>query len=168
MAKDNETFVGKADLDNRVDAYTEKVYGTFDYDRMVGRTPRFGKYYYPAMVVCCSDKSRKNYGESYSRTPYVKEYELTNMAGEMSRIYNMPRPFSFKDLKLHSLESRFRIGNCAEQHAANEMLFCIKQRHQDVYTQMKIKEDVYFSKAVRPSTGEVFPYCINCKALFDL
>ena len=168
MAKDNDKFDGWDDLNNRVDSYTEKVYGTFDYDRTVGRSPLFGKYYYPAMVVCCADKNKQNFGESYSRAPYVKEYELTKIAAEMARTFKMPRTFAFKDLKKYSLENHFRIGNCAEQHAANEMLFCIKQRQRDIYSEIKIKEDIYFSKAVRPSTGEVFPYCRNCKALFDL
>lgn len=39
MAKDNATFIGKAILDERVEAYSEEVYGKFDYDRTIGKHP---------------------------------------------------------------------------------------------------------------------------------
>ena len=49
------------------------------------------------------------------------------------------------------------FGNCAEQHAVNDLL----SRYPDINV-----KNIEFSKAIRPRTGEIRPYCQNCKLLF--
>ncbi len=48
------------------------------------------------------------------------------------------------------------IGYCAEQNVANRLLL-------DRYAKI---DDIHFSIAIRPRTGEVIDYCNNCKTLF--
>ncbi len=52
---------------------------------------------------------------------------------------------------------RHPIGYCAEQNVANRMLL-----DQDASI-----DDIKFSVAIRPKTGEVVDYCDNCKTLFQ-
>lgn len=51
------------------------------------------------------------------------------------------------------------FGNCAEQHAVNDLL--------TLHSSVDIKE-IVFSKAIRPRTGEIRLYCQNCCDLFGL
>lgn len=53
------------------------------------------------------------------------------------------------------------IGNCAEQHACNEVLL------QDKEFKAKIK-DIKFSLAYRPRTCQIVPYCSNCTKTFNI
>lgn len=48
------------------------------------------------------------------------------------------------------------IGYCAEQNVANRLMLATDAPYQDAK----------FSIAIRPKTGEVIPYCDNCKSLF--
>lgn len=166
MAKDNATFIGKAILDERVEAYSEEVYGKFDYDRTIGKAPQFGCFYYPAMVASCTDLNQSMYCDSFARKPIIKEYCLTKMMDEMMNTF--PFVYAVSDELKRLSHHKHPIGQCAEQHAANELLFCIKYRNVPFYNQIQVKKDIYFSKAIRPSTGEEFDYCQNCKDLFDL
>lgn len=154
----NDNFSGKAFLDWEVVSYSECVYGYFDYLRRIGKAVKFSrKYFYPAMVAVCTDDKQRFSPRSYSHRAEVGEYELTSMLSEMEKRFGVIQ--SRNDFRKLSKE-RFPIGQCAEQHAANELLLYCHP--------INIKRDVFFSKAVRPSTGEVFPYCKNCKKLFDL
>lgn len=49
------------------------------------------------------------------------------------------------------------IGNCAEQHAANNYM---NNFHENSLNQL------YFSEALRPRTKQVIEYCNNCKDIF--
>ena len=49
------------------------------------------------------------------------------------------------------------IGNCAEQHVVDSLL--------KDFPRIKIG-DIQFSRAIRPRTGEIRPYCENCCRLF--
>ena len=166
MARDNATFAGKNALDERVESYSEEVYRKFDYDRTIGKAPQFGRYYYPAMVASCTDRVQTMCCDSFARNPIIKEYCLTKMKEEMEQTFNLLQ-IGYDALKTSS-HHRFPIGQCAEQHAANELMFSIKQKNAAYYDQMRVKNDIYFSKAIRPSTGEDFDYCRNCHQLFDL
>lgn len=53
---------------------------------------------------------------------------------------------------------KYPIGNCAEPHAARELLK--NERH------CRDLKDIHFSVAMRPRTREIFPPCENCKRVF--
>ena len=55
------------------------------------------------------------------------------------------------------LGRRYIIGNCAEQHAANIYMKDFKENNLG---------NLYFSKAMRPRTKQIFEYCDNCKDTF--
>lgn len=167
MAKDNSTYRFKLDLDVRAESYSECVFKRFDYNRQIGKKPEFGSHYYPAMVVTCQDSMRIKTCDSYARKSDIGEYELTKMAIAIAQDFQLSPPLSYKDLN-HASHHRHPIGQCAEQHAANELLFDMQKTNQDYYNQLDIKRNIYFSKAIRPATGEVFEYCDNCKQLFNL
>lgn len=112
------------------------------------------------MVAVCTD-GKKWCCRSYSHWAIVDEYKDTCMHEEMEKRFG--KISSRNDFRKLSKE-RFPIGQCAEQHAAQQLLHYSRLMHCPI----NIQRDIYFSKAVRPSTGEMFPYCNNCKALFDL
>lgn len=52
------------------------------------------------------------------------------------------------------------IGYCAEQNVANRLLLDSDENIVDF-------SELMFSVALRPNTGEMIPYCENCKTLFN-
>ncbi len=55
----------------------------------------------------------------------------------------------------HGLTERNTIGVCAEFHVVNSLLLSGSKW-----------EDIHLTPAIRPRTGQVMPYCDNCKAMF--
>lgn len=115
------------------------------------RKNKGGAWYwdYPAMAAICHDSGRMVKRASYSHYPRKDEFHPVLecqllLLGEIGKSSKKPG-------------KRFTIGNCAEQHAANIFM---KQCHED-----KLK-NLYFSKAMRPRTKQIFPYCDNCKDIF--
>lgn len=162
MSNQNNSFIGKPDLDSRVDQYADYVYATFDSDRINGKMKSFGDYYYPAMVSVCSDINSKFQSEGFSYSPKVDEYGRTSMLRTMEAdFYHGKRIKDTDSFKKASL-STHPLGQCAEQHAANDLL----QQKGAAY--MDIKKDIFFSKAVRPVNRRECDPCSNCKKLFDL
>ena len=53
------------------------------------------------------------------------------------------------------VSERNTVGVCAEFHAVNQML----------YAGCKL-EDIKLTRAIRPRTGAVMPYCDNCRVMF--
>lgn len=167
MAKDNAKCTGKNRLDIEARRYSFLVYDYFDLYRKNGWGKLFGRYYYPAMIAICCDKDEKMIRGSFSDKGSVEEYKLTGMLNEMAVDFNNGQPIIDKEAFREKSLNKYPIGQCAEQHATNELLFC-ERWDKSINKVLDIKTDVYFSIAVRPSTGEVFDYCENCKKLFNL
>lgn len=165
--KDNISFVGKNRLDMEARRYSWLIYDYFDVYRKKGWGKLFGKYYYPAMIATCCDKDEKLKSSAFSDKGTVNEYKLTGMLDEMANDFNNGQLIIDRETFKEKSLNIYPIGQCAEQHAANELLFC-ERWDKSINKVLNIKKDVYFSIAVRPSTGEVFDYCENCKKLFDL
>ena len=104
---------------------------------------------YPAMAAICHDRRCYSKRASYSHYPQKREFHpvlekkllALGAIGERSNKSGI----------------RYIIGNCAEQHAAN---IYMKQCKEDDLN------NLYFSKAMRPRTKQVFAYCDNCKDTF--
>lgn len=163
MIKLNQNIHSKAAIDCESEKYAEEVFYAFDGCREWNPGYHFGNEYkyYPTMVCVCTDDNHQLLGEDYSRKPCLKEYNETQMLAEMGKQFcpNGKLP-GLDDLKTYSLQG-YSIGQCAEQHAANELL-------KGLGCQKIIKEDILFGKAVRCVTGEEWPYCKNCQALFNI
>lgn len=104
---------------------------------------------YPATAAICHDRGRSMKKSSYSHRPKSNEFHQVldrklRVLGEIGKQPKIPG-------------KRYPIGNCAEQHAANSFM---KQ-----YGENDLN-NLYFSKAMRPRTKEVFDYCDNCKDTF--
>jgi len=104
---------------------------------------------YPAMAAICHDNGCYNKRSSYSHYPKNGEYhhvleKKLQQLGNIGERSKMPG-------------NRFIIGNCAEQHAAN---IYMKQCNENNLS------NLYFSKAMRPRTKQIFEYCDNCKDTF--
>lgn len=100
---------------------------------------------FPAIAVACNAKNTPIYvdhsrgvREQHVYDPLKSELKRIGNIGESSRICS------------------YILGRCAEQHAANKLL----KKHKKKLT------DIYFSKAYRPKTLQVFDYCDNCLYLF--
>lgn len=104
---------------------------------------------YPAMAAVCHDKGCHAKRVSYSHYPQKDEFHpvLERKLLELGNIGEC----------CHLPGKRYIIGNCAEQHAANKYM---KQCGEDNLRHL------YFSKAMRPRTKQVFEYCDNCKNTF--
>ena len=162
MSKHNNTFRGKARLDQEAEKYSDSVYGYFAHRKSRGFAPQFGEYFFPAMIAACTDKKQSVIECKSSGKPVLLEYKSTCLLNEMKNSFGSI--YKIEDLRTLSLEPKFPIGQCAEQHAANALLGRkVAKGHIS-----NIKTDIFFSKAIRPATGEVFPYCKNCSTLFDL
>lgn len=58
-------------------------------------------------------------------------------------------------LGTHGLTERNTVGVCAEFHVVNSLLLGGAKW-----------EDIHLTPAIRPRTGQVMPFCDNCKAMF--
>lgn len=152
MAKDNDTFHSKAALDTECEKYADSIFALFETYRDGKSRPWFNGHYYPAMCAACTDIDVSMVSKNYSHKPTIKEYDSTRMFSIMASDFHFPDR-SWKCFKNQSHCSH-PIGQCAEQHAANILL-------KDVNPAFDIKKEIYFSKAIRPSTGEDFDYCNN-------
>lgn len=162
MSKSNNSFQAKPYLDTQVDKYADYVYATFEYDRINGRMKSFGDYYYPAMVSICTDINNQFQAEGYSDSPIADEYGKTLLLKAMEDDFNQGNSIrdanTFKKVSLCG----HPLGQCAEQHAANDLLQINGAEN------ITIKSEIFFSKAVRPVNRKVFGSCDNCKKLFDM
>ena len=114
--------------------------------RTSGRIPRIKDY--PAAVASCSVIGHNVHKEDYSRS--CINYQ-----------YHQPVLGALRDLgKIggHSPFCHNLIGNCAEPHAANQLL---KELHF-----IPSIESFVFGDTIRPRTMQVLPYCNNCKQTF--
>lgn len=161
MATNNHFFRGKKVLDAISETYADEVFGEFEYWRNMG-IMMFPNRYYPTMVCSCTDRRETAYVANYSHKPSLAEYGETKMLEEMGREFSPAGRISSKK-ELHRLSMHiFPIGQCAEQHAANDLLKILGNAPD-------IKHDLYFGKPVRTATGEDnIPYCDNCSSLFNL
>ena len=162
MSKQNDSFHGKTLLDKRVEQFADSVYATFDDDRIHGRMKSFGEYYYPAMVLVCTDANFKFPSEGFADSPDADEYSKTSMLSTMEADFYQSRRIKDADGFKKASLCIHPLGQCAEQHAANDLL---KMKGA---ANLNIKKDIFFSKAVRPVNMKDFPPCDNCKKLFDL
>ena len=162
MSKQNNSFQGKSLLDKRVEQFSDFVYATFDDDRIHGRMKSFGDYYYPAMVSVCTDADSRFQSEGFADTPKAEEYGKTSLLNTMETDFFKGRRIKDADSFKKASLCTFPLGQCAEQHAVNDLLL------QRGAAYLNIKTDIFFSKAIRPVNGKVFDPCDNCKKLFDL
>ena len=112
------------------------------------------------MCDICTDENVTMFAESYSKTPSLVEYNSTRMLDIMAHDFEFPEKkaefFRSKSMCKHP------IGQCAEQHAANDLLKLVGNG-------LNIKSELYFGKPVRTATGEDnIAYCDNCNNLFNL
>ena len=117
--------------------------------RRRNRTPR--KKTYPAVVsACCSEyKNNKVYIDfSHGMRAKFVDPRLARVLQELGMIGEQP---------VKNSRSKNKIGHCAEQHAANDLLN--EQRGVTL-------DDIYFGLAFRPRTGEYIPPCENCTYVF--
>ena len=104
----------------------------------------------PAMAVICFDKNHKNPQKGFAHKPSQNGWHSflkKKLEKNLGNIGDHPK-----------IGKHYIIGNCAEQHAGN--IFMNKYS-------VKNTNELYFSKAVRPRTMEVHPYCDNCKKIFE-
>lgn len=104
---------------------------------------------YPAMAAICHDRGRCLKRASYSHRPQSNEFHPV-LGSKLRTLGEIGKKPSIQG-------KRYPLGNCAEQHAAN--IFMKQCGENDL-------NNLYFSKAMRPRTKEVFDYCDNCKNTF--
>lgn len=115
------------------------------------RNRKNGTWYwdYPAMAVICHDYGCNVKRASYSHSPKKCEFHpvLRNQLQSLGPIGG----------HCCRLGRRYIIGNCAEQHAANIFMNQLNEVN---------LSNLYFSKAMRPRTKQIFDYCNNCEDTF--
>lgn len=119
--------------------------------QVVRKDRKKGTWYwdYPAMAAICHDINCYVKRSSYSHYPKKNEFHPV-LEGQLLSLGMIGGKCSHPDHK-------YTIGNCAEQHAANIFM---KQ-----YGENDLKK-LFFSKAMRPRTKQIFDYCKNCKVIF--
>lgn len=161
MGNNNHYFRGKKVLDAMSESYADEVFEEFEYWRNMG-VKFFRNRYYPTMVCSCTDWRETAFVANYSHRPSITKYGETKLLEEMGQEFSPTGIIRIQDdFKKFSMRN-FPIGQCAEQHAANDLMKLLGNK-------LNIKKDIYFGKPVRTATGEDnIPYCENCKNLFDL
>ena len=118
-------------------------------------------YDYPCIVVAA--KPREDTTEKPRLTNNVvvsTNYPFSESSwNEEFRELLKDKGFKLGEKATYKTYCKNTFGNCAEQHAANNLWAL----------QHTIKRDNFeFSKPIRPRTGEIRPYCENCCKLFNL
>ena len=161
MIKPNQGINGQQALDQESKRFSDEVFYIFDTYRDWQTNHNFRNKYYPTSTCVCTDSNETLLGEDYSHRPCMKDYNKTQMLQEMGSQFCPNGVVScFDDLKINS-HFDYPIGQCAEQHAANELLIGLGSR-------VDIKNDILFGKPIRCLTGEEDVYCQNCKELFNI
>ncbi|MFR3524861.1 MAG: hypothetical protein ACLTWD_09505 [Bacteroides uniformis] len=108
---------------------------------------------YPAAASICysSQKGKQIKHRGYSHSPKGTKWHHI-LRKKMEKIGEIGKP-------PYKRETKNIIGNCAEQHAGNNLM-----------RKYKINElnTLSFSYAVRPRTMEIIPACHNCKSIFPI
>lgn len=122
------------------------------------------------VVASCTISPRNTVYSDYSgkkqRQAVLKDFPLRRVDFNMWYGGNS-KPYQHKDLfdrikqglgKIGTIAQGVKhpIGYCAEQNVANRLML-------DGDAQI---DDIRFSVAIRPRTGDIIDYCDNCKALF--
>lgn len=102
---------------------------------------------YPAMACICHDYNCTTKASSYSHQPYS-----TRWHSMLSSVFKTFGPIGSKHY------GKCKLGQCAEQHAGNIYL----NNHGSINTLY----DLFFSKAMRPRTKEIFDPCQLCQSIF--
>ena len=124
----------------------------------------------PYVVASCDIKEVESFFSDYSGKKQRQTIlsEFPNRKKDFSLWYGSnSKPYQHKVLYDHITSVLGTIGNytskvkhpigyCAEQNVANRLMLDTDKHFQDIQ----------FSLAIRPKTGEVVPYCDNCKQLF--
>ena len=118
------------------------------------RDKQKGAWYwdYPAVASICysSQKGKEITHHGYSHSPKGTKWHSI-LRKKMEKINEIGKKSN------HPHEKNYIIGNCAEQHAGNNLMRKYK---------VNKLETLFFSKAVRPRTMEIIPACYNCKLIF--
>lgn len=104
---------------------------------------------YPAMASICHDAACIQKRSGHSHYPDQTDFApvLKNALVQLGQIgKRSAKP-----------GTRYIIGNCAEQHAANHYM--------KGYNENSLQH-LYFSSAMRPRTKQIYPPCDNCKDTF--
>ncbi len=102
----------------------------------------------PACATICHDGKYKKRSRGYSHRPKGTKWHAKLRADLISKLGEIGK---------HSRYCPYIIGNCAEQHAANNYMNKYKVNKMNLF---------YFTETVRPRTMEIIPSCKNCKTLF--
>ena len=122
MIKPNQGINGQQALDAESIRFSDEVFYIFDTYRDWQTNHHFRNKYYPTITCVCTDSNETLLGEDYSHRPCMKDYNKTQMLQEMGSQFCPNGVVScFDDLKINS-HFDYPIGQCAEQHAANEVL----------------------------------------------
>lgn len=111
---------------------------------------------YPTIAsVCQSDKyghKKKNFSRPMRSCNQLLLAEI-NRHGTLGEK-------ATKNMPPYNGTKNFRLGQCAEQHAASDVLNELDRHHQD-----KDLYDLFFSAAIQVRDNRIQPACVNCRTL---
>ena len=120
--------------------------------------PKQGNPYwdYPTVAsVCQSDRfncKRKNFSRPMRSCNNLLLHEIQNYG-------NLGEPAT-RNRSLYNGSPNYPLGNCAEQHAANDVLNELDQKHKP-----KSLNDLYFSRARYVRDSRELDACVNCRTI---
>lgn len=125
-------------------------------EKQVIRTARFVNNFQKSIYVVAG-AYLKQYFSCKTNKSYLQTKVLVKLFD--MRLQNALKPLGMLGTKPKG--SPNYIGNCAEQHACNDILI------KDKTGKVKIKK-IKFTLAYRPRTCEIVPYCSNCTGTFNI
>lgn len=123
------------------------------YDFLLCKKRMFNVKIFPAVVAsCCSRYRNEKIYTDVSKDERNRYYDhrLVDKIKQVGKIGHRPERI---------IHCEYRLGHCAEQHAANDLLR--EQRCTNL-------NEIYFGRAIRPRTGQYMAPCENCKYIFPI
>ena len=137
-------------------AHKKTIYPLRNFEKRVIKAARFLDNFHNSIYVVAGAKW-KGYTACKTNISRLETKELIKLFD--SRLQNALSPLGTLGTKPKGCPNY--IGNCAEQHACNEVLL------QDKQLKAKIKH-IKFTLAYRPRTCQIVPYCSNCTRTFNI
>ena len=134
-------------MDSNIRKYCEHIMNTHKKTIKYDKKKNVWYWDYPNVASICYNSSKKihrpgfsHYGLKTKWAPiFITEFKKLGVLGK------------------GSIHDKNPIGNCAEQHSANNLIRVCN---------IKKLNHLYFSESVRPRTMEIYAPCNNCRFLF--
>lgn len=148
--------INQRKLDSECEHYCGELRNKVVLQRKYPKQGRAAYWDYPTMASVCQSSKYSHRKKNFSRPMRSCNQlllEKINQHGTLGEKATKNKPN-------YNNTHNYPLGNCAEQHAANDVLNEIDRHHQQ-----KDLQDLFFSTAMQVRDNRPQPACVNCRML---